>query len=121
MLTASLALRLLAAGSPGEPTIPQLHEKLLAQGARIEELQDLGITVINGLDCTWLDGKLDFTPDLVYFNFPHAGKPDKVRPGLCKVALWAWNEPHCGAVQGSRLVLEISVSTSGTVRHFETL
>ena len=46
---------------------------------RIEELQDLGITVINGLDCTWLDGKLDFTPDLVYFNFPHAGKPDKVR------------------------------------------
>ena len=39
MLTASLFLRLVAAGSPGEPTIPQLHEKLLAQGARIEELQ----------------------------------------------------------------------------------
>jgi hypothetical protein len=46
---------------------------------RIEELQDLGTTVINGLDCTWLDGKLDFAPDLVYFNFPHAGKPDKVK------------------------------------------
>jgi hypothetical protein len=45
----------------------------------ILELEGLNVMVHHELDCTWLENKLTFLPDLIYFNFPHAGKPDKVK------------------------------------------
>jgi hypothetical protein len=45
----------------------------------IADLEVNDVFVHHELDCTWLESKLTFVPDLIYFNFPHAGKPDKVK------------------------------------------
>jgi hypothetical protein len=47
---------------------------------RIDNLEGFGAEVINGLDCTWLKEAFPVRRfDMVIFNFPHAGKPEKLK------------------------------------------